>query len=622
MKTAPAAPVAPPRLGARLGAWLHRLARPRLLGPVLSYDLIRSARRGRTFLLRSCYIFTLLTVLFLLYLQWIGRGRDVIYALTGTGSLDKQDVDRFAAHFFLLFFAVQLGAVLLLTPVFTASCVAEERTRGTLDFLLVTDLENQEIVLGKLTARLLLLLLVLLGGLPVLSFLTLAGGVDPNLVLAGFVVTAATLLSLGSLGVYNSVKAQTPRGAVFATYAQAIAFLALTFPFGPARALTSPFHWLGAGNPVVAYERAVKGIAASTGAAILPPLRDYLLLHAGFTVVLVVLASRRLRETAPATVRLEPPLAGTWAALAKAIQVAPPSEGPLLPRPRVGDEPILWKELHAERSFALPILARNVLFFLASATLAIAFVVFLCGLIFSIAHGHVAHFANAWGRAVGTPLACLLVVAVAVRASTAFSGERDHRTLDNLLATPLDNREILVGKWLGSLLSVRDSWWPLGAVWLLAMLAGGLHLLSVLMLATAWAVYAAFAAGLGLYCSLRSRTSLRATVGTLVVLLVVGTGQPLLWLVVYPLAAILQWACGIDPGWASDLAHGGLTPPVTLLHLAFPFGDWYTFDVRLRTESGEVGLAWAGVCLYAAAAAALWGWLRLRFGALTGRQRG
>ncbi len=629
MTTAPPETVGRSRLLTRLGACLGGLLRPRVFGPVLRYDLVRTARQGRTFLLRSAYAFALLVVLFLLYLQWAGGGRDVRAVLTGVTRLSKADADRFASQFFLLFFAVQMGAVLLLTPAYTASAVADEREKKTLDFLLASDLTSREIVLGKLASRLLTLMLVLLGGLPVLSFLQLLGGVDPNLVLAGFAATAAGMLSLGSLGVYNSVKAERPRGAVFTTYAEAVAYLTLSLSclwIGRGGGLLSPGHWLGAGNVVVAYGRATGGPTGTTAATILPVLRDYVLVHGLFAVLFVVLASRRLRvRMAPAAPsRPVRPTARGYHTSENDDRVPARSrhESRHGPRPRVGEDPILWRELHAEHGLSLPPLARTLLLTAAGMIFAVATVIFLCGIIVTVATGHVSEFANLWARVVGTPIACLLLVTVAVRASLAFSSERDRQTLDSLLTTPLDDRAILAGKWLGSVLSVREVWWALALVWGLGLLAGGVHLLSLLMLAAAWLTYAAFATGVGLWFSLRSRTSLRATVWTLVTLLALGTGQPLLWFVGYPVALALNVWLGVDSGWAADLAYYGLTPPVSLVYLTYPFGEWYSFGRQMRNDAGEVGLAWAGVCVYAAAAAALWGLLRLRFGKATGRMRG
>src|SRR5262249_5266103 len=96
---------------------------------------------------------------------------------------------EFAERFFNVFMVLQFSLVMLLTPVYAASSIAEEKDRKTLEYLLATDLRNREIVLGKLLSRLAILTLTVLTGLPVLSVVQFLGGVDPDLLLAGFVAT-------------------------------------------------------------------------------------------------------------------------------------------------------------------------------------------------------------------------------------------------------------------------------------------------------------------------------------------------------------------------------------------------------------------------------------------------
>lgn len=165
------------------------MADHRLFGPVLFYDLMRTARRGRYLVLRCVYAAALLLTLVATW-PW--------------SSVPLKMMPRYAESFFASFMIVQFAAVFLLTPAYTAGAIADEKERRTLDFLLATDLRDREIVLGKLAARLANMLLLLLTGLPVLSLLQFLGGVDPNLVLAGFVAIVFTVLGLGSLSILVS----------------------------------------------------------------------------------------------------------------------------------------------------------------------------------------------------------------------------------------------------------------------------------------------------------------------------------------------------------------------------------------------------------------------------------
>ena len=76
-----------------------------------------------------------------------------------------------------------------------ASAVAHEKDRRTLDLLLLTNLSNSELVLGKLLASLLNVLVMLAAALPVFMLLALLGGVSYGQIGRVFAVTLATVLT-------------------------------------------------------------------------------------------------------------------------------------------------------------------------------------------------------------------------------------------------------------------------------------------------------------------------------------------------------------------------------------------------------------------------------------------
>src|SRR6266481_6027370 len=127
-----------------------------LLGPVLFYDLVCLARRRRYFVLRT------LVPLVLLYLLWT-TFRNVARS---DRIPSRQDLTEQAGVFFNLFMSAQFLLAVLFTPAYTAGAIAEDKDRRRIDFLFATDLENQEIVFGKLLARVANLLCLLLAGLP------------------------------------------------------------------------------------------------------------------------------------------------------------------------------------------------------------------------------------------------------------------------------------------------------------------------------------------------------------------------------------------------------------------------------------------------------------------------
>src|SRR5579859_697026 len=128
----------------------------KLFGPLLTFDVIRLARKGRSFWLRCLYALALLGLLYLVYSEFFGRRG---------GRADVHDLPHFAEQFCTWFLVVQYVLVLVLTPALTCEAILEERQRRTLDCLLTTLLADHEIVLGKLAARLADVLLLLLTGL-------------------------------------------------------------------------------------------------------------------------------------------------------------------------------------------------------------------------------------------------------------------------------------------------------------------------------------------------------------------------------------------------------------------------------------------------------------------------
>jgi hypothetical protein len=212
-------------------------------------------------------------------------------------------------------------------------------------------------------------------------------------------------------------------------------------------------------------------------------------------------------------------------------------------RPEVGDQPMLWKEIHVEGGLRFNWVTRIITALLVLATLAPAAIIlgdygwdYLAGNRFNFSNNwfDLAMSMNFYVRIAGTFLACLMLLAVAVRASGTISSERDRQTFDALLTSPLDGPSILGSKWLGSIFSLRWAWLWLGIIWGLGILTGGLYFLALPLLFVAWAVYAGGIAMIGLWFSLTCRSSMRATVWTLATTLVLSAGHWMLWMCCFP----------------------------------------------------------------------------------------
>jgi ABC-type transport system involved in multi-copper enzyme maturation permease subunit len=198
---------------------------------------------------------------------------------------------------------------------------------------------------------------------------------------------------------------------------------------------------------------------------------------------------------------------------------------------------MLWKELHAGPQFRVQNLSTVVVGLVLIMLLFLGFWL-LVGLLGALAIGELPEAIVLMIQLTGVGSVSLALLVVGHYAAGRISHEREEGTLDLLLLTPLSRSEILHAKWLGSLYGARQFAWPLGILWLGGTLLAGLNILSLPLLLLAAAIFAAFIAWLGLFCSVVCRTTVRATLWTLGVLAA---------LLVAPLALGIRQLAGFSP---------------------------------------------------------------------------
>jgi ABC-type transport system involved in multi-copper enzyme maturation permease subunit len=108
--------------------------------------------------------------------------------------------------------------MLLATPVLAAGAITDEKSRGTLQYLLVTELYPWEILLGKLIGRLYQVFLIALAPLPWIGMLGPFGGLDLLTLLALGVASLTMAFALGSMSLLASVLCRQTRDAVLGLY--------------------------------------------------------------------------------------------------------------------------------------------------------------------------------------------------------------------------------------------------------------------------------------------------------------------------------------------------------------------------------------------------------------------
>ncbi|QEH32043.1 ABC-2 family transporter protein [Aquisphaera giovannonii] len=587
-------------------------------GPVFTFELLRTSRRGSFYVMRAAYAAILLWAFYTVYQTWVTWGGDEP-PMTAMKALAISSFGAVAVS--------QVAFILAITPALVAGVIAEEKQRKTLHYLLASRLSGPEIVLGKLLARMLHAAVLLAVGFPVLSLLVLLGGIDPRLIGLACAAAASTAWLLAAMSIWASTLARRPREALMAAYG--IEFLWLFVP-------------------------AMVGMVPSTGWFALDGLLDGVLdilrqsspVGMAYRTFSAVLMGGGLRVEDLVAMIAYQAVAGAVFAVAAACQLravfrrqegrAGREAGPrrrwaarLGMRPSLGDRPMLWKELFTARPRGFARIIGGLVTLAAGG----AFLYYAVGYgwdAFREMRDHAyARSADPWDDAnvarwkfhffLKYTLPFLYIPALlglAGAAASAITSEHEADTWVSLTATDLTAGEILLAKWLGAL---RRPWRIVAVIVLstvAGVLVGSVHPLSLPVQLACLASHGAFAATLGLWISLHLRSTWRAQFLTVSVLLLVNLlGQAALNLHHYPIPMI--W-----PGFAPyDLSKSILSPrfPDALKAEA---ADW-----KYRSWDIDDGFLWTatflalGLAVYAAATIGLGKLCLLKFDDVAGRAR-
>jgi ABC-type transport system involved in multi-copper enzyme maturation permease subunit len=159
-------------------------------GPIIAREVMTAPRPLRYYLWRasfSCFLFILLWTAWQQVMGW----QDV---------RELGVMARFGGILYVMFALIQLTLMLFFAPLFTAAAVSYEKDRRTFTLLLMTDLSDLEIVLGKLVAGLLNILMILAASIGLVSLCVLFGGISFGQVVNLYAVTAASGVAGGALG--------------------------------------------------------------------------------------------------------------------------------------------------------------------------------------------------------------------------------------------------------------------------------------------------------------------------------------------------------------------------------------------------------------------------------------
>jgi ABC-type transport system involved in multi-copper enzyme maturation permease subunit len=491
-----------------------------LVGPVFSREFTIAPRRPRLYIGRAAYVLALLG---LMSIAWM--------MLTGTQLVrDLGDLARFGTLLFEILAPLQLVVAVFFSALSAASAVAQEKDRRTLVLLLLTNLSNSELVLGKLLASLLNVFVLMAAAVPLFMLSVLFGGVSFGQVALVFAVTVAGILVCGSLGSTLALWREKTFQALAMTVLVLVLWVAVwrivaVGVLGEAWLGLGCRSWAVAFSPWEAIQEAVRPFPPSDLGPLGTPVHLFLAVAVLMSIVIngIAIAMVRVwnpsREALPTDEdranscrrRLPSPTEA-----ADRRQESPPTADPVKQPARtrrVWDNPILWREVRTwayGRKILMIRLVYLVLFALAVAA----------------AHGMLREgpaLTSAQGAAALVPLALLSLFLLNAQAVTSMTSERDARALDLLLVSDLTPKEIVFGKLGGVYYNTKEM--VVGPMLLCVYLwwMGAVGMENLVYLVAALAVLGFFAVVLGIHAGMHyfnSRAAVATSLGTLFFLFV------------------------------------------------------------------------------------------------------
>jgi ABC-type Na+ efflux pump permease subunit len=564
------------------------------LGPIFEREVLTTPRRLSHYILRSGFIAALLVLFYSLRQATIGF-QDVVFA---------GDSAAFSVLAFRVFCVLQLTLGLFFSTLFAASLVAQEKDRKTLILLLMTDLRNHELALGKLLASLLNMSVLLAVSWPVFCFLKLLGGITWGQIIWSQAIVAASTLAAGSWGCMVAFRRektfQTLATSVLGVVVLLLAAHALGVAGLPAAAAVSPydglFRILNPLNPGLLGPATVS--AWST-----------VLFQVGIAAVCSSITVLRVRVWNPSKEVYPGPVETTSAegeTDEASLALSPGSRAPQTATTarrvhrHVWNQPVIWREMRT-RAYGRRMIWIKLAYMLLTCLIAAAawqksLSPDAAGLVLGMVSGPAFALLG-----VGI-LSLLLANAQAV---TSITNERDGKTLEILLVTDLRPHEFMLGKIGGALWNAREML-ILPLVMTAAFCAAGvipaLTLENAVYTAAAFTVLTLFAVALGLHAGLsyeNSRQAIAHSLGTMF-FLCVGIFVFMLLLVEARSSFAIQLQSFIlfigfgSLGLYSSLTWRNPSSALTLAALLLPFLTFYAITEFLL--GGNLGVSF-WVCM-------------------------
>ncbi len=484
----------------------------RLAGPILDKELRVSSRRKRSYLLRSVYV-GLLAVF--VGFVWVGS-IDIFSGNTSAAYTASQMAEAGqAVTGMVLWF--QFVCSMLLAAVFLSVGINEEIRKRTLDVLLTTHVNCFHIVAGKLVGKLLQILVLVAISMPLLAVVRVLGGVRWDCVVAGVAITATGTVFVGTLSLFLSIYVQQGYRVIMT-----VVFVCIVLFMGVPGALAALRHYNAVSgatadaivyftNPFVAMFDATQSLfGAVTPVAAgrsWPAHCGVMLACAGALMALTMVGVRRAALSGSGLMVRRIGTAAGDAIDRIAARASGTTAQARQTSIQIKGSPIIWREMQGRLSrHRATAVVRYGLVAIAIITASVAAVV-------------INEEAQMVIGAVAWILSFLLVIRVGAQAASCVTKEKEARTWPILLSTPVSDGQIVKHKMIAVLLrnlpTIIVIFGLYSIIYLYAIAHEPAIIIALIGAPVGFAASMTYVMGLGIYLSMRMKSSTGAVAATL-----------------------------------------------------------------------------------------------------------
>ena len=494
-----------------------------LTGPIFDKELRVSSRRRRNYVLRFVYVGLLTIFLTVIWLDEVHYSGSSVYRISRMAQVGQLIIAFIAG---LQFCITQLAAVIMLS-----TSISDEIYNRTLGLLMTTPINSFQIVMGKLLSKLLQLILLLAISLPLLAIVRVFGGVPWDFVVSSLCITLTMIVLAGSVSLFFSIFTRRPYKVIIVAFLLGGIFFGLlpllaimlrhTMDLRSIISEKTLFSVISAFNPYFTMAfNTIKMLEARSAGSM--PFMSWPL-HCGamlaISAVILLISMIRVRKVALRQVT------GQLGLSRRKRRSAPKNSEALINHQnsiaairRITGPPVLWKELR------LPILGRRKIatcIIGALCLILLLMIYYLCGREDVLADEET----HIWYVIIELGLGLLFTV---VLSATCITSEKESRSWPLLLATTLDDKAILIGKWAGILRRCLPAWiWLFGHV-IIFSLAGFIHPVAILQIGLLVTGTWVFLSGGGLYFGSRFKHTTTAVTMNLALAVVLWAIVPIL----------------------------------------------------------------------------------------------